>query len=60
MVFPENVPIGIISDFQLDENIGYYFISVKIYNDMTNLKHIYIIENSQKTEALELLNPDLR
>lgn len=60
LVFPENIPIGIISNFQLDENIGYYFIDVKLFNDMTNLKHIYIIENSRKTEALELLNPDSR
>jgi rod shape-determining protein MreC len=58
LVFPENVPIGIISDFELDENIGYYSISVKLFNDMTNLKHVYVIENTRKEEAYELLNQE--
>lgn len=58
LIFPENVPIGIISDFELDENIGYYNISVNLFNDMTNLKHIYIIENTRKEEAYELLKPE--
>lgn len=58
LIFPENVPIGTISDFELDENIGYFSISVKLFNDMTNLKHIYVIENTRKKEAYELLNPE--
>lgn len=58
LIFPENVPIGIISDFELDENIGYFSISVKLFNDMTNLKHIYVVENTIKEEAYELLNPE--
>lgn len=58
LVFPENVPIGVISDFELNENIGYYSISVKLFNDMTNLKHVYVIENTRKEEAYELLNPE--
>jgi rod shape-determining protein MreC len=58
LVFPENIPIGVISDFDLDENIGYFTISVKVFNDMTNLKHVYIIENTRKEEAYELLNPE--
>lgn len=57
LIFPEGVPIGIIDDFELNENIGYYTISVKLFNDMTNLKHVYVIENTRKEEAYELLNP---
>lgn len=57
LIFPEDVPIGIINDFELNENIGYYTISVKLFNDMTNLKHIYVIEDTRKEEAYELLNP---
>lgn len=59
LVFPENVPIGVIEDFDLDENVGYYSISVKLFNDMTNLKYVYVIENTRKEEALQLLNSDL-
>ncbi|MFO7744897.1 MAG: rod shape-determining protein MreC [Psychroflexus sp.] len=58
LIFPENVPIGIISEYELDENVGYYNISVKLFNDMTNLKHVYVIENTSKKEAYELLNPE--
>ncbi len=59
LIFPEHIPIGTISSFELNENIGYFSISVKLFNDMTNLKHIYIIENTKKAEAHELLNPDV-
>lgn len=58
LVFPENIPIGIINEFDLDENIGYYNISVKLFNDMTSLKHVYVIENTRKEEAYELLNTE--
>lgn len=58
LIFPENVPIGTISEYELDENSGYYNISVSLFNDMTNLKHIYIIENTRKKEAYKLLNPE--
>ncbi|MBZ9777986.1 rod shape-determining protein MreC [Psychroflexus sp. CAK8W] len=58
LIFPENVPIGIISEYELDENVGYYNISVKLFNDMTNLKHVYVIENTRKEEAYKLLNPE--
>jgi len=58
LIFPENVPIGIISKYELDENVGYYNISVKLFNDMTNLKHVYVIENTRREEAYKLLNPE--
>lgn len=58
LVFPENIPIGVIEDFELDENVGYYSIYVRLFNDMTNLKHIYIIENTRQDEAYELLNQE--
>ncbi|WP_019037438.1 rod shape-determining protein MreC [Psychroflexus tropicus] len=58
LVFPENIPIGIIDEFELDENVGYYSISVRLFNDMTNLKHIYVIENTKQDEAFELLNQE--
>ena len=58
LVFPEDVPIGIVEDFNLDENVGYYRISVRLFNDMTNLEHVYVIENTRKEEAIQLLNPD--
>ncbi|NEV94458.1 rod shape-determining protein MreC [Psychroflexus sp. YR1-1] len=58
LIFPEDVPIGVISDYQLNENLGYYTISVRLFNDMTNLKHIYVIENVRREEAYEVLNEE--
>lgn len=60
LIFPEDIPIGVISDFELDQNAGYYTISVSLFNDMTNLKGVYVIEHTKKEEAYQLLNPELQ
>ena len=44
-VFPENIPIGRIESFQLNETKDLYIIDVVLFNDMTNLRHVHIIEN---------------
>jgi rod shape-determining protein MreC len=44
-VFPENIPIGRIESFQLNETKDLYIINVVLFNDMTNLRHVHIIEN---------------
>lgn len=56
LVFPDNVNIGVIENFELDENVGYYKIDVKLFNDMTNLGKVYVIRNTRKPEVLELIN----
>jgi len=54
-IFPENIPIGTIKKFDLDTSNSFYNIDVALFNDMTNIKHIYIIENMNRSEieALE-------
>ena len=44
-VFPENIPIGRIESFQLNDTKDLYIINVSLFNDMTNLSHVHIIEN---------------
>ena len=44
-VFPENIPIGRIESFQLNDTKDLYIINVSLFNDMTNLRHVHIIEN---------------
>ena len=44
-VFPENIPIGHIESFQLNDTKDLYIINVSLFNDMTNLRHVHIIEN---------------
>jgi rod shape-determining protein MreC len=44
-VFPENIPIGRIESFQLNDTKDLYIINVTLFNDMTNLRHVHIIKN---------------
>ena len=44
-VFPENIPIGRIESFELNDTKDLYIINVVLFNDMTNLMHVHIIEN---------------
>ncbi len=56
-IFPKGVPIGTIESFNLDNAENYYEINVKLFNDMTSIEHIYIIENQDKKALNLLLNP---
>ncbi|MBK86521.1 MAG: rod shape-determining protein MreC [Flavobacteriaceae bacterium] len=53
-VFPENIPIGRIESFQLNDTKDLYIINVVLFNDMTNLRHVHIIENLD-LEQLKIL-----
>lgn len=55
-IFPKGIPIGTIETFKLDLAENYYEIDVKLFNDMTNIEHVYIIENSNTEEINTLLH----
>ena len=55
-IFPKGVPIGVVKDFELDQAENYYEINVKLFNDMTNIEHVYIIENVNTTEINNLFD----
>ncbi|MCB4799904.1 rod shape-determining protein MreC [Neotamlana laminarinivorans] len=55
-IFPKNIGIGTIDNFKLDAAENYYEINVKLFNDMTNLEHVYVIENIHKQEIIKLEN----
>ena len=50
-IFPENIPVGIIDRIYTDTKTNYFTLNVRLFNDMTNLNHVYIISNK---EALEI------
>src|SRR5699024_4758049 len=56
-IFPEGIPVGIIQDFHLGSNESYYDIQIQLFNDMTNIGYVYVIENKNKEEFLQLKNP---
>lgn len=44
-IFPENVDIGIVDKTSYENNS--FVISVKLFNDMTNLEYMYVLKNIQ-------------
>lgn len=53
-IFPKGILIGTIKDFSLDVSENYYLIDVDLFNDMTTLDQVYILENLNKKEIIEL------
>lgn len=54
-IFPEGILIGTIKDFELTADDS-YLVNVHLFNDMTNLKHVHIIENKNGLEIKTLEN----
>lgn len=54
-IFPKGIGIGEVISFKLDETENYYSIDIKLFNDMTNIGHVYIIENLDAKE-ISILN----
>lgn len=53
-IFPENIPIGTIKKYDLNESRSFYNIDVELFNDMANIKNVYLIENKNRKEIKEL------
>ena len=53
-IFPEDIPIGVIQRFDLNDAQSSYSIEIKLFTDMTTVKNVYIIENTQRDEIIEL------
>ncbi len=55
-IFPKDILIGVIKDFHINQDKNSYTVNVKLFNDMSNLRHVYIIENLDSEEIKELEN----
>ncbi len=53
-IFPEGVLIGSVKDFHLDSDDNYYYVNIQLFNDMTSLEHVYLIENNDAEEIMDL------
>ncbi|MFT6689365.1 MAG: rod shape-determining protein MreC, partial [Saprospiraceae bacterium] len=49
-IFPEGILIGTIKDAKLLEDESSYTLNIQLFNDMTNLNHVYIIKNKEREE----------
>jgi rod shape-determining protein MreC len=54
VIFPENINIGTIDKIEIDNQTHYYTIQVKLFNDMTNLGHVYILKSKNREEIINL------
>lgn len=54
VIFPENINIGTIEKIYIDNKTNYYTLDIKLFNDMTNLGHVYIIKSKDRDELNNL------
>ena len=55
-IFPKGIGIGMIENFKTDQGGDTYTIEIKLFNDMTNIGHVYIVENLDADEIMTLEN----
>jgi rod shape-determining protein MreC len=53
MVFPEGIPIGVITDFNL-KNGNFYVIKLRLTCDLRKINYVQVIDNLNKTEQSDL------
>ena len=53
-IFPEGILIGAVVDFELTEDKNSQNLNIQLFNDMTNLQHVYIIDNLDSQEIINL------
>ncbi len=56
VIFPENINIGTVYKIYTDDKTHYYTLDVKLFNDMTNLGHVYILKSKDQEEITNLEN----
>ncbi|MWB95757.1 rod shape-determining protein MreC [Flavobacterium sp. GA093] len=54
VIFPEGINIGTVDKIYIQEKTSFYVIDVKLFNDMTNLGHVYIIKSKDRDEVINL------
>jgi rod shape-determining protein MreC len=53
-IFPEGINIGTVDKIYTKDKTSFYVINVKLFNDMTNLGHVYIIKSKDRDELINL------
>lgn len=49
-VFPEGILVGVVHDFQIEDQMTFYEASIKLSTDLTSLENVYLIRDVLKTE----------
>lgn len=56
-IFPGELRIGRITDFRIENGSNFYTIDVELWNDLSNIRYVYVIEN-KLIEELKILNKE--
>ncbi len=53
-IFPEGIVLGVVDKFWIEPGSNYFTIQVKSSLDMSNLQHVYIVQNRFRKEQSQL------
>ena len=53
-IFPADIIVGTISDFQLDDGASFFDIKIKFSVNYNQVKYVYIVDNTLKEELINL------
>ncbi len=53
-IFPKGILIGLVDKINLEPGGDTYSINVELFNDMTNIGHVYVVENKDSKEIKSL------
>ena len=56
-IFPRGIEIGTIVNYELDQNQSYFLIDIQLFNDMTDIGFVYMIQSNNVLEIKSLENP---
>lgn len=49
-IFPKGIPVGTVRDFTLNEDQNYFTVNVNLFNDMTDVGFVQLIDNQEAKE----------
>ena len=55
-IFPPDILIGTVKNFDRKDGDDYYHIDVQLFTDMTSIKHVYLVSHRDAIEIKELEN----
>ena len=53
-IFPEGLPVGTAEEYKIFPGDAFYKLEIKLYQDMSNVQQVYIVQNLLKEETKEL------
>ena len=58
-IFPGEIKIGRVVDFRIENGSNFYTIDVELWNDLSNIRYVYIVENKMIEELKALYKEPL-